>query len=311
MIRFVDCFYYDYLLYKNIQAFIYDRKKKMDFDTLRALAHRYAVEDEELDVKLCLNKIISIFLRKKCILKLNEELAVRNDKNNHIIEFFESKCTCTNKKYCFKSIFESKLNKMIILIVRTDSKKLERLLDLLIVTLIILTNNKDAWENGRHSREKEKFLKKLRRVFWSKKFSEKRQIYLNRNKTDEVHHQRPFPESMSTEKQTNKSGTTPEKNNKHSSQQSEYQPESNTEKKTSHTFRRKYVGTTIKPDSRLYFRLVSVLIHREIKKVYKLLNKPLLEIFTNDKIKEIKKNAYRKEGDGKIVTWDGDSSINE
>ncbi|ELQ75790.1 hypothetical protein THOM_1251 [Trachipleistophora hominis] len=126
----IDYFYYDYILYHNIKRFINGEKPK--FDIVQLLASDLKGIEEQLTLKLKLNKIISI-------LQTNE---------------------CKNMMVCCRFDLISKLGRCILIQCAN-----EELQNVLLQTYLVIGKNKNAFASDKvYNMHVRSFKNKIRRI---------------------------------------------------------------------------------------------------------------------------------------------------
>lgn len=157
MSKLTEYFYFDYLLYQNISDFL--AKRNVKFDVAKLLSENFPSIDEELECKLCINKILSIFTTLEC----------------------------KNLPVCCKFDFENKLTRCIAILSDFENKKMESLTNFLVIALLIVTRNKKAFTNKGFRNFEKEFYKKMRKLLWSRCFKDERKfIYKKKIKSEDV-----------------------------------------------------------------------------------------------------------------------------
>lgn len=148
MVRFAEYFFYDYILYKNIEDFL--KRKKGSFRIAESLSEKCETTDEEISLKLVLNKMLSILTAKEC----------------------------KNYPICCKFEFEVKLGRILHIMSKSTDTSAKNLFDFLTKVLLIITKNHGAFENKGFEKHRKDYNKKLQRVLWGNGFRKERELCL-------------------------------------------------------------------------------------------------------------------------------------
>lgn len=146
MSEIIDYFYFDYLLYENIKHFL--QNKEIDFKITRCFSEQLESIDPEIELKLILNKIISMFTTIKC-------------KKYHI---------------CCRMEALDKFSSIINLLSKFNIEKLKRLFHFFVKCYLIIGHKKNAFEKGIYRVHKKEFKSRIRKIYFSDEFRRKNDL---------------------------------------------------------------------------------------------------------------------------------------